>query len=293
MKQNGWPNRSDPAQVPTLGNWLDNTRRALSSLADEPAASLYAIAAAVLEQPAYWPLAHPEYSLSPVQVAELDRDLSLLLSGEPLPYILNHQAFFGLDFYVTSQVLIPRPETELLVEVALEHLSQLPEICLVADVGTGSGCIAIALASRHPLAHFVATDLSMSSLLVARENCRRHGQVGSIDLLQTDLLAGVQAQFDLICANLPYIPSHKLENLPVARHEPRLALDGGPDGLTVIARLLHQSKSRLKPAGMLLLEMEFSQSEAIRELIHGVFPAAGITIVHDLNRLPRLAIIES
>ena len=293
MKRSGWPKRSNSTQPLTLGTWLDYARQALRSLPEEPSGSLYALAAKTLAQPAYWPLAHPEYSLTPEQLTELDHNLDLLLQGEPLPYILNNQAFFGLDFYVTPDVLIPRPETELLVEIALDCLSRLPDTCLAADVGTGSGCIAIALAHHYPLVRMIATDLSFKSLLIARENCRRHELSERIALLQTDLLAGVQARFDLICANLPYIPSHKLENLAVARHEPLLALDGGPAGLDAIARLLDQSRERLNPGGLMLLEMEFSQSEAIRELIHGIFPAAGITIVDDLNRLPRLAIIES
>lgn len=293
MKPSEWPKQNDPGNRLTLGGWLTKARLNLRALPEEPESSLYAIAARTLDQPTYWPQAHPEYVLTPDQQELLDDRLSRLLQKEPLAYILNHQAFFSLDFYVTPDVLIPRPETELLVEVALDRLAGISNDCIVADTGTGSGCIALALACNHPQIQIVATDVSFKSLQVAKVNIQRHHQERRIALLQSDLLAGVRASFDLICANLPYIPTGKLDALEVSRHEPLHALDGGADGLAQITRLLLQARERLKPGGMILLEMESNQSEAIRAAIHGAFPRAGITIVQDLRRLPRLAIVEN
>ncbi|MDK2979913.1 MAG: release factor glutamine methyltransferase [Chloroflexota bacterium] len=293
MKRSGYPKPSDPRASVELGEWLAAARQALSRLADEPPSSLYALVAHILDKPAYWPQAHPEHLLKAGQVKQLDQRLNLLLAGEPLPYLLENQAFFGLDFFVNPDVLIPRPETELLVETALDWLAQHPEASRTVDVGTGSGCIAISLAKHFPRLSWTATDVSFKSLLVARRNRARHSMDANLNLVQCDLLAGLCGPFDLICANLPYIPTPTLETLEVTRHEPLGALDGGPDGLRLIDRLLAQTTSRLNPGGMILLEMEATQSESIRPIIQRHFPRAGVTIRPDLNQLPRLAIIET
>ena len=293
MKRSDYPKLSKPLSMQKLGDWLAGARRALSALPQEPATSLYALAAHTLQQPAYWPQAHPEYELAPDQLETLEHMLQQLLAGEPLPYLLENQSFYGLDFFVNDQVLIPRPETELLVERALHWLGQHPNARLAADVGTGSGCIALSIASHCPQVQLIATDRSFQSLLVARQNRTRLTLQERVDLLQCDLLSSVGSSIDLICANLPYIPSAKLETLDVARHEPLGALDGGPDGLRLIERLLSQARSRLNPNGMILLEIEYSQSESIKTLIWSYFPQASVTIMPDLNQLPRLAIIET
>jgi release factor glutamine methyltransferase len=293
MKRSDYPKLSNPPGSRKLGDWLVDARRALSTLPDEPISSLYALAAHTLQQPAYWPQAHPEYDLNSEQSKTLERQLQLLLAGEPLPYLLGNQAFYGLDFTVNKNVLIPRPETELLVETALRWLAKHPRARLAADVGTGSGCIALSIAKHSPQVKFVATDLSFFSLQVARANRTHHALEKQVDLVQCDLLAGLGGSFDLVCANLPYIPTEKIESLDVARHEPLAALDGGPDGLRLIDRLLGQLKSRLNPDAVILLEMEYSQTEPINLLINRHFPQASVTIMPDLNRLPRLAIIET
>lgn len=293
MKRSVYPKPNNPPGSCRLGDWLADARLALSTLPNEPVSSLYALCAHILTQPAYWPQAHPEYQLSPEQVEILDQLFQQLLSGEPLPYLLENQSFYGLDFFVNEHVLIPRPETELLVDFALQWVAQHPRATRAADVGTGSGCIAVALAKPNPNLSFIATDISFNSLLVARRNRSRHLLDERIGLIQCDLLAGLTGPFDLICANLPYIPSDKLETLAVARHEPLNALDGGPDGLRQIERLLEQSERCLNPGGLILLEIEASQSETIKPVIYRHFPRAGVTIMPDLNQLPRLAIIET
>ena len=175
-----------------------------------------------------------------------------------------------------------------MVEAALDWLKSHPGDRTAADVGTGSGCIAVSIAKNNPKVHFLATDRSLNSLQFARENIRSHHLDSRINLLQTDLLSGVQTHFDLICANLPYIPSEKLASLRVSRYEPLSALDGGKDGLSIISRLLRQIQTLQDQASLILLEIESGQSDAIKNLIHSHFSRASITITNDLNNLPRL-----
>ncbi len=278
----------------TLGAWLTKARRQLkNTLPDESPATLRALAANVLQTTNYWPLAHSETVLNTAQINKLDENLKRLIAGEPLAYIVGKQAFFGLDFVVNPNVLIPRPETELLVSTALEWLKIHPTKRIIADIGTGSGCIAIALAKHNPYIRLIATDITHTSLQVAKQNCRMHSMENRISLLQNNLLEGIHTSFDLICANLPYIPHSKLNQLEVIRHEPRLALDGGKDGLDPIMRLLGQAPSILKAGGALLMEIEHTQKEVLKDLIPSFFPDASVTIIQDLNQQPRLARIET
>ncbi len=238
----------------------------------------------VLGRPREWVIAHPD---TPLTLEQTDRYHALLAraeAGVPLPYLLGHWEFFGLDFQVTPAVLIPRPETELLVELALKRRPQA-----IADVGTGSGIIAITLAVKLSGAQVVASDLSPEALAVASANAKQHNVTERITFLQSELLESYSAQrFDLICANLPYIPAGDLENLEVARHEPRLALDGGPDGLSLIRRLLTQAPRQLAPGGRVLLEIEYRQGQAVGALAREAFPGADIHIHQDLAGLDRV-----
>jgi release factor glutamine methyltransferase len=209
-----------------------------------------------------------------------------------LPYLLGHWEFYGLDFMVSPSALIPRPETELLVEQALAWLRQRPQRRLVADVGTGCGCIAVTLATHLPGLRVIASDLSFAALKLARANSRKLVVEQRISFIQCDLLAPFN-KFDLIAANLPYIPSSELELLPVARREPRLALDGGPDGLETIRRLLQQALTRLAAGGLLLLEIEASQGSAALALAQAAFPYAQIQLLSDLAGQDRLIRLEN
>lgn len=233
-----------------------------------------------------WVLAHPEATLSAEAQIRLEAALQRLERGEPLPYVLGHWEFFGLDFALTPAALIPRPETEGLVERALAWLQSRGDCRLAADVGTGCGCIAISLAVHRPSLRLLATDLSMEALRLAQQNAKAHGVSERIDLIQADLLP--PCQVELICANLPYIPSHKLKALPIYGREPSLALDGGADGLEAIRRLLAQAPSRLKTGGLMLLEIEATQGKAALELAQAAFPRARIRLHQDLAGLDRL-----
>ncbi|MCS6800688.1 MAG: peptide chain release factor N(5)-glutamine methyltransferase [Dehalococcoidia bacterium] len=200
-------------------------------------------------------------------------------AGEPVAYLTGRQPFRRLDLVVTPDVLIPRPETELIVDLALETR---PEPPLVIDVGTGAGAIALALADEAPGWRIAATDCSLPALRVARHNRERLGL--AVDLVLADLLRGVRGPIGLIVANLPYIDTSQWAALPpsVRDWEPRLALDGGPGGLRLIARLVSQAVSRLAPSGTLLCEIAHDQGERAAALAQRAFPTASVDIVRDL-----------
>ena len=238
-----------------------------------------------------WVMAHPEAALSEPQVQELSAFLRRLEEGEPLPYVLGVQEFYGLTFRVTPAVLIPRPETELLVEKALAAM-QTRNCASVLDVGTGSGCIVVSLAKYRPAVQYTACDISPAALRVAQGNARRHGVEPSITFVQSDLFPPAAARYDLICANLPYIPAEELGRLRVSRWEPHLALDGGPAGLDCIARLLQQAPERIAAGGLILLEIEASQGQAVMALAQVAFPLAKLDLFADLAGKDRLVQID-
>jgi release factor glutamine methyltransferase len=246
----------------------------------------------VLQKPKTWVLAHPETHLNPDQKAHLERLVRRLQAGEPLPYLIGKQAFFGLDFAVSPAVLIPRPETELLVEQALSWLDAHPEAKSALDVGTGSGCIAITLATRKPLLRITASDLSPDALEIARQNAETLQVKDQTTFEQADLLPPGDLSFDLVCANLPYIPSAKLEQVNTLGFEPTLALDGGEDGLSLIRRLLEQLPPRLKRPGLVLLETEATLGTQTLALAKMAFPQADLRLLQDLAGLDRLVRIE-
>jgi release factor glutamine methyltransferase len=265
---------------------VDLTNR-LTAISDTPALDGSVLLAQVVGKPRSWVLTHPELTLTPEQNTQLDDALARLEHGEPLPYVLGHWEFFGLDLRVTPDVLIPRPETELLVEKALAWLQASPVRRTVADVGTGSGAIAIAIATHLRDAFVLATDISFHALQTAQANARRHS-LTNIDFVQCDLLPphtdplATQLHFDLICANLPYIPTETLHGLPIYNREPTLALDGGPDGLALIRKLLTLAPDWLAPNGLLLLELEATRGLQALNLAYDLFSQAEIHLHQDL-----------
>jgi release factor glutamine methyltransferase len=275
-----------------IANTLQFLRSRLEDSSDTPGLDAQVLLAHVMEVPRAWLLAHPEAKLTPLQQARLQTGLAQLESGQPLPYVLGHWEFYGLDFAVSPAVLIPRPETELLVDQALGWLLSHPNRKRVVDVGTGSGCIAISLAVHRPGLRVLAGDISLPALQVARQNARAHRVEKRVDFLQTDLLPPVSQAFDLLCANLPYIPSETLKHLKVYRTEPTVALQGGAQGLDLIAGLLQSSPGCMAPGGLLLLEIEATQGEAVRDLAFRVFPQAQVEVLPDLAGRDRLARIQ-
>jgi len=248
----------------------------------------------ILQETRTWVVAHPETQLTEPQLALVEDSISRLQSGEPLPYILGHWEFYGFDFELTPDVLIPRPETELLVERAMAWLKASPERRTIADIGTGSGCISIAIAKTIPDAIVTATDISLPALKVARRNALRHDVSKRVSFVQCDLLPyhpdplPTDLHFDLICANLPYIPTETLRTLEVYKHEPQLALDGGSDGLDAIRTLLGIAPDWLAPNGMILLEIEASQGLATVSLAYDAFDNAEIYLRRDISGHHRL-----
>jgi len=269
---------------------------------ETPALDAQVLLAHVLGRERSWLLAHPEAAPTPAQEAALEAAVLRLQDGVPLPYVLGRWEFFGLDFEVSPDVLIPRPETELLVETALHWIREYPRNTpQFMDIGTGSGCIAVSLAVHVPDAYIVATDISPAALAVARRNAERHGVQDRIEFVESDLLAdgGRRAQdgdlsaIDLVAANLPYIPSETLAGLAVSGREPALALDGGADGLDLIRRLLAGLTSRMSAECLILLEIEAGQGQTARALAEAAFEAAAVEIRKDLAGHDRLVVIET
>ena len=269
------------------GEWLKIARQRLTGV-EQPGLEAQLILGSVLQLPRAAVLAHPERRLTPGQLEQLAQLVNRRASGEPLPYLLAHWEFFGLDLVVTPAVLIPRPETELLVEEALAWLKQHPDRRWAAEVGVGSGAISAALATHVPDLRICATDRSRPALRVAQENMGRLGLTDRVSLLEMDLLTACHVPFDLVVANLPYIPSKKLADLQVARFEPVEALDGGIDGLRLIERLLADAPRWLAPDGLMLLEIEAGQGESAPALAPRILPSAAVDLLTDLAGLPRL-----
>jgi release factor glutamine methyltransferase len=213
--------------------------------------------------------------------------------GEPMQYITEHQEFFKLDFEVTPAVLIPRPETELIVEAGLELLRNDPKPHL-ADIGTGSGCLAISMLHEMSAARAVATDVSPPALEVARRNAERHGVLDRLELLESDCFSALDVfgSFSLIVSNPPYVSDDELKSLQrEVNYEPREALAGGPDGLSVIRRLLSEARPFLRSGGYFVFEIGFEEREAVEQLIDWRVWKL-IEIRRDLQQIPRTFVLQ-
>lgn len=217
---------------------------------------------------------------------------------EPLAYITGHREFYGMDFAVTPAVLVPRPETEHVVDEVLalaraRHRGGQP--ILIADVGTGSGAIAIALAAHLPHAQVCALDASREALEVAWRNAERHGVLARMCLVQSDLLEHLPWAVDILVANLPYVADDKWPALaPEIRfHEPVQALRGGRNGLDLIRRLLAQAPARIRPGGAVVLEIGAGQAPEVRRAAQAVFPNAHIRVVQDYAGLDRVVVVQT
>lgn len=247
----------------------------------------------VLDRDRTFLLAHDDERLSPDQ---LDRYRSLVArraEGYPLQYLTGNQEFFGLEFKVTPDVLIPRPETELIVEIGVEILKG-KTAAVLADVGTGSGAIAISLLQELPGARAIAVDVSAVALAVAKRNAEQHQVIDRLRLIESDLFSAIASSesFDLIVSNPPYVPAEDLTGLQrEVRHEPLGALDGGADGLVVIRRLLKDAPDFLRAGGYLVFEIGFDQHEAVKALINDAVWES-IELRKDLQGIPRTVVLQ-
>jgi release factor glutamine methyltransferase len=234
----------------------------------------------------------PNRPLTESEQATYDRAIERRATGEPIQYITGEQEFYGLALRVTPAVLIPRPETELLVEAVLEHLpSEQP--LRIADIGTGSGAISIALAVHRPAAQITTLDISPAALAVARENAATHAVADRIRFLESDLLSAVadsdEPPFDAIVSNPPYVPETDRATLhaQVRDHEPATALFAGPDGLDIYTRLIPQAHAALPPGGLLALEFGHSQRDALAALLQNW---KDVVFLDDLQEIPRVVL---
>jgi release factor glutamine methyltransferase len=252
-----------------------------------------------------WIYSHPEELLSPAEIAAFFVLVDRRCQGEPTQHLTGRQEFWGLEFEVTPDVLIPRPETEHVVEVALDRLAVRElragrsrklsgESVAIVDIGTGSGCIAMALAKELPSAIIYASDISAAALGVARRNAERLGFAARIRLLESHLFdAFLPLKFDLVASNLPYIGRREADSLPreVRDYEPALALYGGEQGYELFGALVAQAQSFLKPGGLLVMELGHDSLPAVQPLLET--PAwANIAVTNDLAGIPRVLSAE-
>ncbi|HEY9076876.1 MAG TPA: peptide chain release factor N(5)-glutamine methyltransferase [Anaerolineaceae bacterium] len=280
-----------------LKQWLGTSTQLLAAVSDSPALECQVLVSHVLKRSRAWIIAHPEYVLHPEQEILLNNYVHQRTDGVALPYILGHWEFYGMDFIVSPAVLIPRPETEMIIDETLDWFLEKKSMLLtvpfqVADIGTGSGCIAITLAKYLPDIKILAIDRSFQALKIARINAIRHHVQHQVHFTAGDLFTSLSDKFSIICANLPYIPSANLDTLAVSRSEPRLALDGGPDGLTLIRSMLCAVPPYFPSPGLILIETQFDQAETVADLAKRIFSQAEVRVLTDLAGNPRLVRIE-
>jgi len=279
----------------TLQAALLDATRALGATMTDHDARLQAelLLAHALETTRARVLARLNEPLAPDVAARYAANVARRAQDEPLAYILGHQEFCGLDFIVDRRVLIPRHETETLAQIALERARQKTSPMIV-DVGTGSGALALTLAHHLPDARVIAADISRDALAVARQNARRLNLESRIEFVESDLLARVDAPFDILVANLPYIPRARWDQLPreVRAFEPRCALDGGEDGLDLFRRLLTPLQARAARGAIALFEVSEEQGDAAVNEVRRELPKARVTVHQDLEGLDRVVEIE-
>ena len=243
-------------------------------------------------------LAHPEHKPTPFQISKIKKQISRRINNEPLAYIFGEKEFYGLNFKVNKNTLVPRPETELIIDEALDIAKNNPQPTTFIDIGTGSGCIIITLA-KNLNKKFFAIDISRLALRVARQNAKLNKVNNKIKFIHGNLLAPILDKLKknykpsrlVITANLPYLTPNQIKNSPSIQQEPNLALEAGKDGLLYYRQLLKQIKS-LDLSCHVLCEIDPSQKNTITNLIKNIFPNSNIKTKKDLRGLYRLAIIK-
>lgn len=247
----------------------------------------------VLERDRTWLYSHSEEHLSPQQCVDFQRLVARRCAGEPTQYLTGRQEFWGREFEVGPGVLIPRPETEHVVELALEMLGPPSENehFKIADIGTGSGCLAVSLALALPRSQVVATDVSADALAYARRNAERHGVTSRIEFRQSNLLDSCSPQsFDLVVSNPPYVGRRDAATLPreVREHEPPEALLGGDEGFEFYDALVAQARNALPPSGVLVLELGYNSLARVCSLLDSPPAWSDVRVTNDLAGIPRV-----
>jgi len=240
-----------------------------------------------------WLMAHGDAELAPEQIERFEGWVERRAKHEPVQYIVGEVEFYGLTLRVTPDVLIPRPETEHVVEAVVEKAGERvghEATIRICDVGTGSGAIAIALATALPQARVTAIDVSPAALAVARENAERHGVAGRVRCVESDLLSAVGGEkFDVVVSNPPYVQNGEVLEVQVREYEPHAALFAGPTGLEVYRRLIPEAGNTLVAGGWLVMEVGQGQREAVAELLGGW---EQVSFLDDLQGIPRVAIAQ-
>ena len=250
-----------------------------------------------------WLYAHPTRPLAEAEISRFEQLVRRRMCHEPVAYLVGYKPFYGLDITVDNRVLIPRPETEMLVERALAHAHRMlreGQQPVIADIGTGSGAIAVALAVNAPEATVYATDISPACMEVAEKNVWRYGVGEQVRLVPGYLLDCLQEPVDIVVANLPYVASGDLATLPrqVRDYEPVLALDGGPDGCDVLRSLIRsvaspQGTAKLKPGAVIFLEIGSDEGALVRAAVNDALPGYGCSVLVDYASLDRIAVITT
>lgn len=278
---------------PSLKSLLQKLQSQLTPLSDSPYLDALVLASHVTLLTKSQLLADPKLTLTRDQNNQLEMALNKIRSGIPLPYVLGQWEFYQLPININQDVLIPRPETEGMVERALAWLDNNTDKVNCLELGTGSGCIAVALAKNHSKLIITASDISQKALNIARENSRLLAVDNQIEFIQTNLLEGIQKKYDLLVANLPYIPTEKLKTLKVYQSEPLIALDGGPDGLSFIRNVLQEVSNVLLPGALILMELDEDCGQQVLNLSRTILPDAMASLDQDLSGQDRYLVIQT
>jgi release factor glutamine methyltransferase len=276
----------------TIGKALNEAHAHIKPVSESPNLDVQLILAQVMGRSRTWIAAHGDGELSIDEEAQFHSLIAQRAGGVPLPYLLGWWEFYGRRFTVSESVLIPRPETELLVEEAIEFLTTSPQSRSVADIGTGSGCIAVTLAAEIDNLKVYATDMSIDSLIVARENAVIHEVAKRIEFVQMDLVGALEGPFDLVVANLPYIPNTVVEALEVSKWEPLMALDGGENGLLYFRKMFPDIHRLVRGGGRILLEIDHQAGEDVCSIAKEYLPHAEINLRQDLSGDDRLVSVS-
>jgi release factor glutamine methyltransferase len=296
-----WEEEDATRQARTVGEALQHAVKWLRQAAvlDSPELDAEVLLSHVSGTPRASLLAFPERVITSEQAESYARLIRLRCAHQPVAYLTGHREFMGLDLLVDPRVLIPRPETELLVEEALDQIAgriAAGTTPVVADIGTGSGAIALSVVTREPgLPYLYATDISADALAVAAENAKRLGVAGRVVFLRSDLLSGLTSSIDILLANLPYVAPKDAPLLPadVGQYEPGLALYGADDGLGHLRRLFQQAPAHLARRATLLLEFGYDQREAVEALALTTFPDCGLWSGKDYGGWDRYMVIQT
>lgn len=267
---------------------MRQARGLLEPVSESPALDARVLLADTLDRSSSWLLAHDDDVVPAEAETAFQNRLRRCAAGEPLPYVLGWWEFYGRRFVVSASVLIPRPETELLVDLALAEIRRRSLPARLVDVGTGSGCVAVSLAAEAPQITVVAADVSRPALEIARTNARVHNVRAQLRLVQASLLEGMAGGWDILCANLPYVPTGRLPTLAVGRHEPKVALDGGSRGTQLTAPVIRALDDLLAPGGLALLEIDQDQEGELMAVAQTSLRGATSELTFDLAGRPRV-----